>query len=63
MAKVYLINTNKNNNPDCEGDMLDSQKCSSYYTPDIKWNQTMILLADHFSRKVWQHITRNCINY
>lgn len=28
---------------------------------DIQWNQTMILLADHFGRKVWQYITRNCI--
>lgn len=28
---------------------------------DIQWNQTMILLADHFGRKVCQYITRNCI--
>ncbi|MBM7572946.1 hypothetical protein [Aquibacillus albus] len=139
MAKVYLINTNKNNNPDCEDEMLQNQKCSAYYTPwkyyidtieandvvflyssgegiiarglatgivevndyegneneehymnlnrfellnsplparevtaiireiagddfDIQWNQTMILLAEHFGRKVWQQITRYCIH-
>jgi hypothetical protein len=29
---------------------------------DIQWNQTMILLAAHFGRKVWQHIIKNCIH-
>lgn len=138
MPKAYLINTNKKNNPYCENDMLDNEKCSAYYTPwkyyidtieandivflyssgkgivarglatgivetgifegnqdaehymhlnrfeilndslpanqiisiirkvagddfDIQWNQTMILLADHFSREVWQYITKKCM--
>ncbi|WP_031546410.1 hypothetical protein [Salinicoccus luteus] len=28
---------------------------------DIRWNQTMILIAHQFGIKVWQHITKNCL--
>lgn len=33
MPKVYVVNTNKNNNPADEADMLQNQKCAAYYTP------------------------------
>jgi hypothetical protein len=33
MPKVYLINTNKNNNLNCENDMLQYENCSAFYTP------------------------------
>lgn len=33
MAKVYIVNTNKNNNPDAERDMLLSQSVAAFYTP------------------------------
>lgn len=138
MPKVYIINTNKAHNPECEGDMLRNEKCAAYYNPwkyyidtieandlvflysssigiiargvatgiveiadyegvenaehyihlnrfdrltkplkaaditaiireaagddfDIKWAQTMILMAYPFGMKVWQHITRHCL--
>ncbi|MDQ0246502.1 hypothetical protein J2S09_004106 [Bacillus fengqiuensis] len=138
MPKVYIINTNKTHNTECEVDMLRNHKCAAYYNPwkyyidtieandivflyssnvgviargiatgiveindyegktseehymhlnrferltrplkaaevtsiiretagndfDIKWNQTMILVAHQFGVKVWQHITQNCL--
>ncbi|MEY2195746.1 hypothetical protein AB7942_23880 [Neobacillus sp. BF23-41] len=33
MAKVYIINTNKNNNINAEQTMLQEAKCAAYYTP------------------------------
>jgi len=33
MAKAYLVNTNKSNNPSCEIEMLNNEKCSAYYSP------------------------------
>lgn len=33
MAKVYLVNTNKSNNPQNEIDMIENQKVSAYYSP------------------------------
>ncbi|CAM3869931.1 hypothetical protein [Mesobacillus thioparans] len=138
MPKVYIINTNKTHNPDCEKEMLQNHKCAAFYNPwkyyidtieandlvflyssnvgiigrgiatgivelndyegneneehfmylnrfellkrplkaaevtsiiretagndfDIKWNQTMILVAHQFGTKVWQHITKYCL--
>lgn len=138
MPKVYIINTNKTHNPECEKEMLRKHKCAAYYNPwkyyidtieasdlvflyssnvgiigrgiatgivelndyegneneehymhlnrfeplkrplkaaevtsiirdtagndfDIKWNQTMILVAHQFGMKVWQHITKYCL--
>ena len=138
MPKVYIINTNKNHNTECEADMLRNHKCAAYYNPwkyyidtmeandlvflyssnvgiigrgvatgivelkdyegkeneehymhlnrferlttplkasevtsivrdiagqdfDIRWNQTMILVAHQFGIKVWQYITKKCI--
>lgn len=37
MVKVYIINTNKNNNINAEQMMLQEEKCAAYYTP---WNTT-----------------------
>lgn len=138
MPKIYLINTNKSHNPNCEADMIFNQKCAAYYNPwkyyidtieandivflyssnvgiigrgmatgiveikdyegepneehymhlnrfeqlikplkaaevtsiirdvagndfEIKWNQTMVLVAHPFGVKVWQHITKYCL--
>ncbi|WP_419872916.1 hypothetical protein [Candidatus Pristimantibacillus sp. PTI5] len=33
MPKVYIINTNKTNNPLDEIDMINSMKCGAYYSP------------------------------
>jgi hypothetical protein len=33
MPKVYIINTNKKHNPECEFEMLSNQKCSAFYNP------------------------------
>ncbi|MEK4509356.1 hypothetical protein [Paenibacillus sp. FSL K6-2524] len=33
MPKVYIINTNKANNPQDETDMISNMKCSAYYSP------------------------------
>ncbi|SCZ05901.1 hypothetical protein SAMN05720606_11849 [Paenibacillus polysaccharolyticus] len=33
MPKVYIINTNKSNNPQAENDMISNMKCSAYYSP------------------------------
>lgn len=33
MAKVYIINTNKNNHPEDEIDMIKKEKCAAYYSP------------------------------
>lgn len=33
MPKVYIINTNKSQNPQAEADMIQNTKCSAYYTP------------------------------
>lgn len=33
MANIYIINTNKGNNPKTEIDMLENEKCAAYYSP------------------------------
>lgn len=33
MSKIYIINTNQTNNPNCESDMLKNEKCAAYYSP------------------------------
>jgi len=33
MPKIYIINTNQSNNPNCEPDMLQNEKCAAYYSP------------------------------
>ena len=33
VPKVYLINTNKNNNPAAEIEMIQHEKCAAYYSP------------------------------
>ncbi|MCT4594209.1 MAG: hypothetical protein N4A57_08080 [Anaeromicrobium sp.] len=33
MARVYIINTNFNNNTICENDMISNKKCSAYCDP------------------------------
>ena len=33
MAKVYIVNTNKNNNINAEISVLNEEKCAAYYTP------------------------------
>lgn len=33
MPKAYIINTNKSNNTNDEGDMITKEKCAAYYGP------------------------------
>ena len=33
MPKIYIVNTNKSNNPNCETDMIENAKCAAYYSP------------------------------
>lgn len=33
MSKIYIVNTNKSNNPNCEADMINKEKCAAYYSP------------------------------
>ncbi|MEA5025892.1 hypothetical protein SDC9_45762 [bioreactor metagenome] len=33
MPKIYIINTNQTNHPNCELDMLQYGKCAAYYSP------------------------------
>lgn len=33
MSRIYIVNTNKTNNPNCEADMIQNAKCAAYYSP------------------------------
>jgi hypothetical protein len=44
MPKVYIVNTNRSNDPNDESDMLNNEKCAAYFHP---WKYFINMIEAH----------------